>query len=80
MTFSSVLCDVHTLSVYQNMLIVTINILIEIHTLILDVCMKIWVLAPSADLHFKVLRFYCLFTFKYFRSILKLLDQALYLI
>ncbi len=80
MTFSSVFRDVHTLSVYQNMLIVTINILIEIHALILDVCMKIWVLAPSADLHLKVLRFYCLFTFKYFRSILKLLDQALYLI
>ncbi len=44
-------CNVHRLSVYLNMLIVTI---VEIHTLILDVCMIFQFSVSSVDLHLKV--------------------------
>ncbi len=44
-------CDVHRLSVYLNMLIVTV---VEIHSLILDVCMIMQPQVSYADLLLKV--------------------------
>ncbi len=44
-------CDVHRLSVYLNMLIVTV---VEIHSLILDVCMIMQPPVSYADLLLKV--------------------------
>ncbi len=44
-------CNVHRLSVYLNIFVVTI---VEIHTLILDVCMIFQFSVYSVDLHLKV--------------------------
>ncbi len=50
-TFSIMFCDVHRLSVYLNMLIVTV---FEIHSLILYVCMIMQPQVSYADLLLKV--------------------------